>query len=791
MTDLQNCLKLLRSSSNEEKIAGLIFASRIIKTNDTESIKKVIQAVGTSFLIRILAVNSEFDNLVLKKRTKIFTNFRRALREILNNKIPQRVKNFALKLTSKLLECFGEYWTIEKNELIKQTEKVQGKKEEKNDERGELKEKENGKAKGKGKKKDKKEGQKEIENDNLIEKIKKTINEKENENVKIKENPQLLIELFLRFSLIELEYFFKQTLEQPNLYNKSEKNIKTKASENVKKKNQKEIEKNNKKDPKIEIKEKTQDKAENENDKSKSKHDENKNEKKIILNENENNDHKKENMNEKLDCNKNDQNEKSFENQTSKENENEGKKKEKIISENRKAKDEKINKKEKENNKKINNNNKSQNEKGKENEKVNREEEKSEKEEKGNESVNKKTNETKYDHRLKQFFIEEKNNESIISACFLIFEKSLFFLTKPALKSYKDLIKEQWATLSDKFIEKIQKIIFQSFNLIIDFLIQCKKFSDQIVINPQIISICIRALGQWLSFEHLAHRKDILEILPYIFSLKLIDDFLIFKFLLPCLVHVTSKQENIDIFLGINGLKRVIEFLAINLYNLLAFNDSNIDENLVLLTSSLSIILNIINLQKNNEKSLLIKKQLFVLFGPIHRATKKILHQDLENSESLDFYFYVGLLLLQILIELFPSNGGKDVLELITNFLLKYMFLATDGLYMDLWDELRSIYQLSIAKLSKVLNLENRFIKMIIKSDFLNKFLNILDKQSENLLLRLYDKKLFQEIEFLFLTIIKNSNVDDLSSLKIKKVLFIKYDFKSILNNETFKKLDD
>lgn len=51
---LEDCLKLLKGERDEQRLAGLLLATKFCQANDTESVLKVYEAIGTRFLDRLL-----------------------------------------------------------------------------------------------------------------------------------------------------------------------------------------------------------------------------------------------------------------------------------------------------------------------------------------------------------------------------------------------------------------------------------------------------------------------------------------------------------------------------------------------------------------------------------------------------------------------------------------------------------------------------------------------------------------------------------------------------------------
>jgi hypothetical protein len=57
------CLQLLRGPSDEERFTGLLLVSKLIKPDDIERIKQVLDAIGFNFVNRLLTSKpSTFEN---------------------------------------------------------------------------------------------------------------------------------------------------------------------------------------------------------------------------------------------------------------------------------------------------------------------------------------------------------------------------------------------------------------------------------------------------------------------------------------------------------------------------------------------------------------------------------------------------------------------------------------------------------------------------------------------------------------------------------------------------------
>ena len=60
MPGLEDCLKLLRGETDEQRLAGLLLVTKFCNKDDHESIRKVYEAVGTRFLDRLLRTGKGF-----------------------------------------------------------------------------------------------------------------------------------------------------------------------------------------------------------------------------------------------------------------------------------------------------------------------------------------------------------------------------------------------------------------------------------------------------------------------------------------------------------------------------------------------------------------------------------------------------------------------------------------------------------------------------------------------------------------------------------------------------------
>jgi hypothetical protein len=51
---MDECLKLLQGTNDEQRLVGLLLATKIVKGNDLEAVRRVFDAIGFNFLNRLL-----------------------------------------------------------------------------------------------------------------------------------------------------------------------------------------------------------------------------------------------------------------------------------------------------------------------------------------------------------------------------------------------------------------------------------------------------------------------------------------------------------------------------------------------------------------------------------------------------------------------------------------------------------------------------------------------------------------------------------------------------------------